>query len=102
MIEVIKHGKFHKEKMFVICPLCQCEFKYKIDDIYATKVIELTIPTEKRYVLCPECNAEVNIGTLTTTIPLYPYPYYPIPQSPYGGPIVTYCNKEGDNLNEKI
>ena len=101
MKEIIKHGKFYKKNMVITCPLCQCEFSYELDDIYKEKNTTLTIPTEQYFVFCPECNAEINIGQLITTIPSYPLPYYPYPQSLYGGPIVTYmdnntkcsCNK---------
>lgn len=98
MKEIIKHGKFYNEKMIITCPFCQCEFKYQLEDIYKERIAVLTAPTEKSFVICPECNVEIDIGT-STIITTYPYP-----QSPYGGPIITYmnanekysCKKEGE------
>ena len=91
-MEIIKHGKLYKVGHFATCPICECEFKYTYDDIQSEFSTESTGETKINYILCPECNFKITIGTLSPTLPMSPVPYYPYPQSPYGGPIVTYMD----------
>jgi hypothetical protein len=92
-MEIIKHGKLYKVGHFATCPICECEFKYTYDDIQSEFSTASTgEKTQKSYILCPECNFKITIGTLSPTLPMPSIPYYPYPQSPYGGPIVTYMD----------
>lgn len=92
-MEIIKHGKLYKVGHFATCPICECEFKYTYDDIQTEFSTESTGETKINYILCPECNFKITNKTLSpfpTTSPITPY--CPYPQSPYGGPIVTYMD----------
>ena len=48
MIEIIKHG-LKDSKFQLICPFCNCEFKYEKSDLDSDKFIK-----------CPDCGAVID------------------------------------------
>ena len=52
-MDIVKHGKFHKNIYQIECNTCHCVFNYADYDIHGYAGIK---STENQYVTCPECH----------------------------------------------